>query len=71
MKRYVLPLGRVSFLVGVLCCVSVVHAQPVSPEMLAFPCMACHGPEGESQGEIPSLKGRSYNDLKNHLQAFK
>ncbi|VAW83907.1 hypothetical protein MNBD_GAMMA18-782 [hydrothermal vent metagenome] len=71
MNRYVLPLGRVFFLVAVLYCVSAVQAQPVSPEMLAFPCMACHGPEGESQGDIPSLNGLSHDYLKNSLHAFK
>lgn len=58
-------------LVLVLCYLPVGHAQSATPEALAFPCMACHGPEGESQGDIPSLKGLSHNQLKRDLHAFK
>ena len=58
----------------VLCCLLLLpigYAQSATPEALAFPCMACHGPEGESQGDIPSLNGLSHNHLKNSLHAFK
>ncbi|MCF6219008.1 MAG: c-type cytochrome [Gammaproteobacteria bacterium] len=47
------------------------HAWSVTPEALAFPCMACHGPEGKSQGDIPALNGRSFEYLQSNLQAFK
>ncbi len=55
----------------VFCCFSVGNAYAATPEALAFPCMACHGPEGNSQGDIPSLNGRSFDYLKSNLLAFK
>ncbi len=58
-------------LVLVLFYLPIGYAQSATPEALAFPCMACHGPEGKSQGDIPSLHGLSYDDLKSSLYAFK
>lgn len=52
-------------------CFPVGHVQSATPEALAFPCMACHGPEGKSQGDIPSLNGLSHDYLKSRLHAFK
>ncbi len=62
---------RLFVMIIALCHFSSVHAQSLNPEALAFPCMACHGPEGESLGSIPSLKGLSYDQIKDSLLAFK
>ncbi len=41
------------------------------PAMLANPCAGCHGPDGDSPGSIPSLKGLSADDIISSMKAFK
>ena len=38
---------------------------------LAHACVTCHGPEGRSQGAIPSLSILSSADITTALQAFR
>jgi sulfide dehydrogenase cytochrome subunit len=38
---------------------------------LAHTCITCHGPEGRSQGAIPSLTTLSSADITTALQAFR
>jgi cytochrome subunit of sulfide dehydrogenase len=38
---------------------------------LAYACVTCHGPEGRSQGAIPSLTTLSSPDIMTALQAFR
>jgi cytochrome c553 len=38
---------------------------------LAHTCVTCHGPEGRSQGAIPSLTTLSSTDIVTALQAFR
>jgi sulfide dehydrogenase cytochrome subunit len=38
---------------------------------LAHTCITCHGPEGRSQGAIPSLTTLSSADIMTALQAFR
>jgi cytochrome c553 len=38
---------------------------------LAHTCVTCHGPEGRSQGAIPSLSPLSSTDIMTALQAFR
>ena len=38
---------------------------------LAHACVTCHGPEGRSQGAIPSLNTLSSADITTALQAFR
>ena len=38
---------------------------------LAHTCVTCHGPEGRSQGAIPSLSTLSSADIITALQAFR
>lgn len=45
--------------------------QPVSVEMLAGACTACHGPEGRSPGAIPTIAGKPEAELLEHLRGFK
>jgi cytochrome subunit of sulfide dehydrogenase len=39
--------------------------------VLAHACMTCHGPDGRSQGAIPSLTTLSSADITTALQAFR
>jgi sulfide dehydrogenase cytochrome subunit len=38
---------------------------------LAHTCVTCHGPDGRSQGAIPSLTTLSSEDISTALQAFR
>lgn len=38
---------------------------------VAHTCVTCHGPEGRSQGAMPSLAGRTAADTLAALQAFR
>jgi cytochrome subunit of sulfide dehydrogenase len=62
-----------------ICCVAVLvltvpmRADPVSSRgvTLAHACAACHGPDGRSQGAIPSLHTISRENFATALQAFR
>jgi cytochrome c553 len=47
------------------------HAQQADGRVLALSCLNCHGPGGKSQGEIPSIAGKSEEFLKNALVEFR
>jgi cytochrome c553 len=66
-----------SFL-GSLFAVVVLFQSPVAAEppvsrgmALAYACAACHGPDGRSQGPIPSIDRLSTADFVAALQAFR
>lgn len=42
-----------------------------SPAALAQPCAACHGPNGQSQGGVPSLAARPADAIYHELVSFK
>jgi len=48
-------------------------ADAVTPRgaALAQTCVTCHGPEGQSQGAIPSLATLRSEDMRTALQAFR
>jgi len=39
--------------------------------MLANPCAGCHGPDGDSPGSIPALKGLSAEEIASSMKAYK
>ncbi|MDO5529744.1 MAG: hypothetical protein Q4F71_10105 [Paracoccus sp. (in: a-proteobacteria)] len=39
--------------------------------VLAHNCASCHGPDGHSPDAIPSIAGKSYEDLKEKMLAFR
>jgi sulfide dehydrogenase cytochrome subunit len=44
---------------------------PARGAALAYTCVTCHGPDGHSQGAIPSLTTLSSADIMTALQAFR
>ena len=56
-----------------LWCPGIVAAETGSARgaALAHTCVTCHGPEGRSQGAIPSLTTLSSADIMTALQAFR
>jgi cytochrome c553 len=41
------------------------------PAALALSCWNCHGPDGESPGEIPSIAGMSAEAIADSLRGFR
>ena len=60
-------------LIAILCLHGLAAAETVSQRgaALAHTCVTCHGPEGRSQGAIPSLTTLSSADIMTALQAFR
>ena len=60
-------------LIATLPLLGLVAAETVSQRgtALAHACVTCHGPEGRSQGAIPSLATLSSTDIMTALQAFR
>ncbi len=50
---------------------SFAEPQPRQIESLVFTCYTCHGTDGESPGDIPSLKGETAEKIKEKLLAFR
>jgi cytochrome subunit of sulfide dehydrogenase len=51
--------------------IAVADAAMASGPALANACAACHGPDGRSQGAIPSIDNLSADDFITALQAFR
>ena len=62
-----------SILFGILFLPGVTGADQVMSRgaALAYACAACHGPDGHSQGIIPSLDSLSSEDFQNAMQTFR
>ena len=60
-------------LAGLLLVPALASADPIAVRgaALANACAACHGPDGRSQGAIPSLDGLSAEYFKKTMQASK
>lgn len=57
-----------------ICLAPPLIAAPLSPEdigVLAGPCANCHGPDGVSPGDIPSIAGRDAAMLGARMLAFR
>jgi cytochrome c553 len=53
---------------------TVAHADEVTTSRgraIAQACVVCHGPDGQSSGAIPSLKGISAQQLRTAMLAFR
>lgn len=71
--KYGLVLGKAFAVFGVLFLPCMASADPIASRgaALAYACAACHGPDGHSQGAIPSLQSLSPEDFQNAIRAFR
>jgi cytochrome subunit of sulfide dehydrogenase len=46
-------------------------AQQIDGRVIASSCMNCHGPDGKSPGDIPSIAGKSEDYIKNAMIDFR
>lgn len=60
-------------LAGLLAASALTGAAPIPARGAAWAqaCAACHGPDGQSQGAIPTLDGLSPEDFRAAMQAFR
>lgn len=67
------PYAKLALLAAMVFLPSTVAADPVASRgtALADACAACHGPNGRSQGAIPSIDNVSAEDFKVALKAFR
>ena len=47
------------------------YAQNASPEVLANTCFSCHGTDGNSQGAMPTIAGKSSQYIVQSLRDFR
>ena len=76
-RRQATPSRRVSWLLPLLTVIlwqpdiGAADAVTARGAALAQTCVTCHGPEGHSQGAIPSLATLTSVDMRTALQAFR
>ena len=46
-------------------------AQTADPRLLAMSCAGCHGPDGQSPGSIPSLRGKNEAAISEALRGYR
>lgn len=49
----------------------IAQADETAPAVLATACFACHGMDGKSPGQIPSLTGKTKEALSTAMKGFK
>jgi sulfide dehydrogenase cytochrome subunit len=71
--KYGRVLGKAFVLFGVLFLPCIAKADHVTSRgaALAYACAACHGPDGHSQGAIPSLDSLLPEDFQNAMRTFR
>jgi sulfide dehydrogenase cytochrome subunit len=47
------------------------RAQTADARLLALSCAGCHGPDGQSPGTIPSLRGKNEATISDALRGFR
>ncbi len=58
-------------LLGLAAIVTPARADMASGEVLANTCFSCHGTDGKSADEMPTIAGKSEEFIREKLQAFK
>ena len=52
-------------------CATGAYADETAPANLVNQCAACHGPGGKSPGAMPSVAGKTQDELTTKMKAFK
>ncbi len=69
--RQILVTATVAFIATVVCARGPAQAEMPSGAVLANTCFSCHGPDGRSAGDMPTIAGKSENFIIEKLKAFK
>jgi len=54
-----------------LCAATPAFPQNANPQLLAWSCAGCHGPNGHSPSMIPSLYGRTAASIAESLRSYR
>ena len=71
MTRHIRFTATAAFIAGVLCVTGAAQAEMASGAVLASICFSCHGTDGRSAGDMPTLAGKSETFITEKLKAFK
>lgn len=73
LKQRPMPMRTIlsAFLCGTLLAAEAAFAGGTIGRTIGVNCNACHGPDGKSQGAIPSLDGLSAKQIESAVLAFK
>ncbi len=69
--RQILFTATVAFIAVVVCARGPAQAEMASGAVLANTCFSCHGTDGKSAGDMPTIAGKSENFIAVKLRAFK
>ncbi len=61
----------IALALGALVGVSTASAENLVGRNIGVTCFGCHGPDGKSRGVVPSLHGKSADEIVRKLQAFR
>ena len=64
-------LSATAILLGLAVSAAPARADMASGQVLANTCFSCHGTDGKSAGEMPTIAGKSEKFIRQKLLAFK
>lgn len=67
----IVPVVAVSILLFALFVSSGASAADLRAQMLANPCISCHGPDNKAAGSIPPIVNLKADYIKSTMQAFR
>ncbi len=71
MRRAILRAAAVTFIAGAAFMTGPAQAEMASGAVLANTCFSCHGTDGKSVGDMPSIAGKSESFITQKLKAFR
>ena len=71
MKRTICKAAAVTFVAGAAFMTGPAQAEIASGAVLTNTCFSCHGTDGKSVGDMPSIAGKSADFIAKKLKGFK
>ena len=71
MKPNKLPIAIGLITLGLFCAPQSSHAEMASDTVLLNTCYSCHGTDGKSAGDMPTIAGKSKKYIADSLKAFR
>ena len=71
MRRRILWAAAAAFIAGAALSSGPAQAEMASAAVLTNTCFSCHGTDGKSAGDMPTIAGKSEDYITQKLKAFK
>ncbi len=71
MRRTIFSAAAVAFIAGAAVMTGPAQAEIASGAVLTNTCFSCHGTDGKSVGDMPTIAGKSEDFITKKLKAFK